>query len=39
MQYFDATAGKPERIGQVIGDVFSASIYIFLLGLMLSHFA
>ena len=27
MQYFDASDGKPERIGKVIGDVLAALVY------------
>jgi hypothetical protein len=38
MQYFDEADGRPERVGKVIGDVFSAFIYVFVVVLMLSHF-
>lgn len=28
MQYFDASDGKPERIGKVIGDVLAALFWV-----------
>jgi hypothetical protein len=38
MQYFDETEDKYERLGHAIGDVIAASIYVFVIVLMLSHF-
>jgi hypothetical protein len=38
MRYFDETDGKPERIGKVIGDMFSALVYVGVLILMTTHF-
>ena len=31
MAYFDPEAGKPERIGQVAGDLFAATIMLTLI--------
>jgi hypothetical protein len=39
MQYFDNIAGKPERIGKVIGDGLAVLVYVFVLFLMFWHFA
>ncbi len=38
MQYFDESEHNLERIGHVIGDVIAASIYLFVLILMLKSF-
>jgi hypothetical protein len=38
-QYFKETPNSPERIGKVIGDVFSVCVYVCVLVLMLTHFA
>ncbi len=35
MPYFEDTAGTPERIGKVIGNILSALIYVSIFGLML----
>ncbi len=39
MQYFEAESGLPERIGQVIGSIIAAIIYLFLFWLMIHQFA
>jgi hypothetical protein len=39
MRYFDESDGKPERIGKVIADIFSALVYLSVLILMTSHFS
>jgi hypothetical protein len=33
MQYFEASDGKLERIGKVIGDTISALVILFVIGL------
>ena len=38
MSYFNATEGKPERIGRVLGDITAAFFYACILVLMLTHF-
>ena len=36
MQYFEASDGKPERIGKVIGDTLAALVILFILWLVLN---
>ena len=36
MQYFDGTEDKTTRIGKVIGDTFSALVYLSIFALMLT---
>ena len=36
MQYFQASDGKPERIGKVIGDTLAALVILFILWLVLN---
>jgi hypothetical protein len=35
MQYFEKSAGAPERYGQIFGDIFAALTYLGILGLIL----
>ena len=38
MQYFDQSDGAPERIGKIVGDIFSGLIYLSIFGVMLLWF-
>jgi hypothetical protein len=38
MQYFDKSDGKPERVGKVIGDTFSALIVLALIMVLVNSF-
>jgi len=35
MQYFEKSAGAPERYGKVLGDIFAVLTYLGILGLIL----
>ena len=38
MPYFDPSADRPERIGRVIGDIFSAFIFLSIITMMAVRF-